>query len=115
MLTLTEVQWVALQQREARQFVLEVCNQFMRSRPDALKVGQAAVLKRMQSAYDYAAKSGFTSTQHIVRLLYLAVDAPGIHDDRLVDGYLSKAGATPEQRLDELEAVIDSKLREDIC
>lgn len=115
MLTLTEAQWQTLQQREARQFVAAVCNEFMRSRPDSRELGRETVLMRMQSAYDYAARTGFTSTPHIVCLMYLGADAPGILDDPLVDGYLRKTGAKPEQRLDELEAVVDSKLRKEIC
>ena len=43
-------------------------------------------------------------------MMYLAADAPGIHDDPLVDAYLRKPGATPEQRFDELIAVMDKKL-----
>jgi hypothetical protein len=29
----------------------------------------------MQHAYDYAARTGFTSTPHIVQLMYLTADA----------------------------------------
>jgi hypothetical protein len=42
--------------------------------------------------------------------MYLAADASGIHDDPLVDACLRKPGATPEQRLDDLLAVINNKL-----
>lgn len=113
MLTLTEVQWQNLQQNEARQFVAAVCDEFLAERPDMhAEPGREEVLIRMQAAYDYAAKAGFSSTPHIVRLMYLSADAPGIHDDSLVDHYLRKPGATPEQRLDDLDAVIKHKLKE---
>ncbi|CAN7621142.1 hypothetical protein LJR289_004604 [Pseudoduganella sp. LjRoot289] len=111
MLKLSEAQWDELQSREAGQFVAAVCDQFLSKRPDMLdRPGRAAVQDRMQAAHDYAARIGFTSTPHIVRLMYLAADAPGIHDDPLVDAYLRKPGATPEQRLDDLLAVMNKKL-----
>jgi hypothetical protein len=86
MLKLNEAQWGELQSRDARQFVTAVCDQFLAKRPDMLdRPGRSAVQGRMQAAHDYAARIGFTSTPHIVRLMYLAADAPGIHDDPLVD------------------------------
>lgn len=114
MLKLTDAQWQALQQGEARQFVAAVCDQFLADRPDMQEQpGREVVLARMQDAYDYAARIGFTSTPHIVRLMYLSADAPHIHDDPLVDHYLRKPGATPEQRLDDLDAVIKHMLKGD--
>jgi hypothetical protein len=111
MLTLSSAQWRELQIRDAKEFVATVCDQFLANRPDMMdEPGRDAVLDRMQAAHGYAVKVGFTSTPHIVRLMYLAADAPGIHDDPLVDGYLRKPGATPEQRLDDLLAVMNKKL-----
>lgn len=112
MLTLTEAQWQALQQGEARQFVSMVCDEFLANRPDMLaQSGREAVLARMQDAHDYAALVGFTSTPHIMRLMYLSADAVRIHDDPLLNGYLRKPGATPEQRLDEIDAIMRNKLQ----
>ena len=114
MLTLTEAQWQTLQQGEARQFVAAVCDEFLTNRPEMREQpGREVVLVRMQDAYDYAARAGFTSTPHIVRLMYLSADAPRIHDDPLVDHYLRKPGATPEQRLDDLDALMKNKLKGD--
>ncbi len=114
MLTLTEAQWRTLQQGEARQFVAAVCDEFLANRPEMREhPGREVVLERMQAAYDYAARAGFTSTPHIVRLMYLSADAPRIHDDPLVDHYLRKPGATPEQRLDDLDALMKNKLKGD--
>ncbi len=59
---------------------------------------------------DQAIRLGFRSTTHIVRLMYLASDAPGILQDQLVDAYLRKSGATPEQRLDDMLALMNKKL-----
>jgi hypothetical protein len=111
MLRLSEAQWRELQAHDARQFVAEVCRQFLDARPDMeAHPGRAAVHQRMQAAYGHAARIGFTSTPHVVRLMYLAADAPGIHDDPLVGAYLRTPGATPEQRMDDLIAVMNNKL-----
>lgn len=113
MLTLSEAQWRELQARDTRQFVMTVCDQFLGERPDMAQTpGGKVVLERMQTAHDYATRTGFTSNPHVVQLMYLAADAPGIHADPLIDGYLRKPGATPEQRLDDLLAVMNNKLRE---
>ena len=113
MLTLSEAQWQLLQDGETRQFVAAVCDEFLSTRPDMLeRPGREVVLKRMGDARDYAARTGFISTPHIVRLMYLSADAPRIHDDPVVDGYLRKPGATVEQRLDDLDAVLRHQLKE---
>ncbi|MBB5018304.1 hypothetical protein HNQ59_001592 [Chitinivorax tropicus] len=108
MLELNLEQWQALQRLDAGQFVAAVAAQFQAQRPDS---DRTTVQTRMQAAHDYATKAGFTSTPHIIRLLYLATDAPHIHDDPVVDSYLRKPGATPEQRLDDLDAVINAHLK----
>ncbi|MES3020874.1 MAG: hypothetical protein V4857_04740 [Pseudomonadota bacterium] len=113
MLTLDEAQWSKLKARDAESFVAAVCDQFLTKRPDMMAApGRGVVQARMQAAHDYAISIGFTSTPHIVRLLYLAADAPRIHDDRAVDAHLRKAGATPEQRLDDMLAVVMMELNE---
>jgi hypothetical protein len=72
--------------------------------------GMSAVRERMDRAHDLAYQIGFTSTPHVVRLMYLAADAPRINDDPFVRDSLRKPGATPEQRLDDLLAVVNHKL-----
>ncbi|MBT0962605.1 hypothetical protein [Denitromonas iodatirespirans] len=112
MLTLSNAQWQALQQAEARQFVAAVCDEFLADRSEMREQpGREAMLTRMQDAYDYATRTGLTSTSHIVRLMVLSADAPQIHDTPFVDAYLRKPGATPEQRLDDLDAIINHKLK----
>lgn len=111
MLTLAESQWLALQQADAGHFVIGVADQFLMGRPEMLdQPGRTAVIERMRAAHHYADGLRFTSSPHIVRLMYLAADAPRIHDEPLVDAHLRKPGATPEQRLDDLLAVINKKL-----
>lgn len=111
MLTLTDSQWLALQQADARHFVIGVANHFLMDRSEMLdQPGRSVVIEHMRAAHHYADSLRFTSTPHIVRLMYLAADAPRIHDDPLVDAHLRKPGAMPEQRLDDLLAVINKKL-----
>ncbi|MDN2705660.1 MULTISPECIES: hypothetical protein [unclassified Janthinobacterium] len=111
MLTFSEEQWRAVQTGDMSDFVIAVADQFLAKRADmASQPGRATVIERMLAAYTYAIRIGFRSTPHIVHLMYLSADAPGIHDDPLVDAYLRKPGATPEQRFDELIAVMDKKL-----
>jgi hypothetical protein len=112
MLQLSEVQWQALLQAEAGQFVAGVCDEFLAQRPDMRDLpGRNTVLARMRDALSYATRVGFTSTPHIVRLMYLSADAAGIFAEPLIDGYLRKPGASPELRLDELDAVMRKKLQ----
>jgi hypothetical protein len=111
MLTLNDAQCQALWTAEARQFVTGVCDDFLNRHPEMRREpGRDTVLVRMQTAYDYAASTGFSSTPHIVRLMWLATDAPVILGNPLLKTYLRKPGATPEQRLDDLDAVINNKL-----
>lgn len=112
MLTLNDDQWKALQEAEAYNFVSLVCDYYLSHRAEIVEVqARSMVLTRMRAAYEFAHASGFSSTPHIVRLMYLEADAPGILSDRLVISYLSKPGCSPEQRLDDLDAVMDAKLR----
>jgi len=114
MLKLSQTQWDELQVRDTHQFVDAVCAQFLEKRSDMLQSpGRAVVRDRMQAAHDFAVRIGFTSTAHIVHLMYLTADTSGIHDDPIIDAYLCKPGATPEQRLDDMLAVMNKKLEEE--
>jgi len=114
MLNFSDAQWSELQRCDARNFVAAVCDQFLAERDDLRDTpGRKGVFGRMQAAHDYALQIGFSSTPHIVRLMYLSADAPDVHRDSLVDAYLRKTGATPEQRLDDMLAVMNRNLAED--
>jgi len=111
MLTFDESQWRALQNCDARQFVATVCDQFLANRPELVATpGREVILGRMQAAHDYAESIGFSSTPHIVWLMYMAADGPAIIDDPAIENYLRKPGSTPEQRLDDVAAVMQKKL-----
>lgn len=111
MLTFDESQWQALQACDVHQFVGAVCDQFLAKRPELVSdPGRDAILGRMQAAHDFAERIGFTSTPHIVWLMYMAADAPTLVADPVIETYLREPGATPEQRLDDLAAVLQKKL-----
>lgn len=113
MLTLSEAQWQALRETETRNFVDAVCEQFLANRPELFqRPGREEISGRMQGGYSLAAEMGLQSTQHIVKFLYLCADAPQMATDQPVRGYLLKPGATPEQRLDDLSAVMKLVLKE---
>lgn len=113
MLTLGEAQWQALRKIETRNFVSAVCEQFLGRRPELLlEAGKDEVLGRMLAGHDLAARIGLQSTPHIVKLLYLCADAPQLAVDEEVQMYLLRPGASPEQRLDDLSAVIAYVLNE---
>lgn len=88
-----------------------MCDQLLAERPELATVtGREAILGRMQAAHDYAQRLGFTSTPHIVWLMYMAADAPTLVTDPVIETYLAKPRATPEQRLDDLGVVLQKKL-----
>ncbi|MGE1001793.1 hypothetical protein [Ralstonia pseudosolanacearum] len=111
MLTLSDEQLRALQAYDTRHFVVAVRDQFVTERPAAAhEPGGQVVLDRMLAAYDHFERLGFTSTPHIVWLLYMAVDAPAWIADPVVNAYLRERSGTLEQKLDDLAAVMQRKL-----
>jgi hypothetical protein len=111
MLTLDNDQTSQLKLGDARRFVEAVCEQFLADRPELKDpVNRAETLRKMQAAFEYADRIGLRSTPHVIVLMYLSVDSPYFHDDPETDRYLRKPGATPEQRLDDLVAVLKATL-----
>lgn len=111
MLTLTEAQYQRFMARDTQHFTAAVADQYLADRPDMqASPGRAEVIARMQAAYDNGVRLGFTSTPHIVYMMYMSADAPQVFEDEVIQRYLGKAGATPEQRLDDLDAVLKNKL-----
>ncbi|WP_090435944.1 hypothetical protein [Duganella sp. CF458] len=112
MFKLSHAQYEALRARDSNQFVDVVCDQFLESRPELAGVpGRTAIYDRMFGAFNFAKGLGFRSTPHVIRLMYLSADAPGIHADPVVSAHLRRPGASPEQRLDDLLAVVRNKLK----
>ena len=115
MITLDEGQWAQLKARDTASFVAAVCDQFLAGRPEMAKwPGRDSVQARMQAARDFTDQAGFTSSPHVVQFMYTAADYPGFHEDTYKDtyiaAYLMRAGATPEQRFDDIMAVFRSEL-----
>lgn len=112
MFKLSSDQYADIRARDKEHFVQSICDQFMESRPEkAALPGRVAVCRSMQRTFDFAINAGFTSTPHLIRLMYMAGDIPGIHEDQTIRAYLLRPGATPEQRLDDLVAAVDHKLK----
>lgn len=111
MITLSEEQLAQLKARDTNAFVTAVCDQYLSAAGTApSEARRLEVLAMMQAAYDYALRCGFTSTPHIVHLMYFAVDAPGVLQEPAIRMQLEKPGATPEQRFDDLLAVVALEL-----
>ncbi len=111
MLLLSEKQWSQLQARDTQTFVDAVCEQYLGThQASTTDTERQRIAATMQAAYDFAVHAGFTSTPHIVHLMYFAADAPGVLDEPAVKAQLSKPGATPEQRFDDLLAVVAHEL-----
>ncbi|WP_432239584.1 hypothetical protein [Herbaspirillum robiniae] len=114
MLTLTEAQYQKFLARDVENFVAAVADQFIAERKEAGDVlERPVVIARMRDAYDSGRDFGITSTGHLIYMMYLSADAPGIFEDEVVQRYIRKPGATPEQRLDELMCVLKNKMRDD--
>jgi hypothetical protein len=112
MFKLNAMQLAELRARDGEQFIAAMCDRFLESRPDMVeRPGRDATLENMRQAFQFAIQAGFGSTPHVIRLMYFAADIPGVHDDPVVRAHLLRRGATPEQRLDDLLAVIDHKLK----
>ena len=112
MLRLSESQWAALQAQDARNFVAAACEQFLCGRSPALgSLDRAAVRGAMQAAYEQARNCGFTSTPHVLRLMFLAAGAPALLQDPALRAWLTRPGDTPERRLDDLRALMQHKLK----
>jgi hypothetical protein len=87
MLTFSPAQWRALREDETQRFVAAVANQLIVGRAE-LQGQRPDMLKRLGAMHSLAAQLGFTSTPHIIRLLHLAADTPGMHEDPALRAWL---------------------------
>ena len=110
MLSFSPAQWQALREDEAQRFVAAVTDQLIAGRPN-LQAQRPAVLKLLIAMHGLAAQVGLTSTPHIIRLLHLAADTPGLYEDPALRSWLTRPVQNPEQRLDELLSVVDRTLQ----
>lgn len=107
MLKITEEQFQKLQARDADNFVAAVADEFLADRPDLqAQPGRAEIIARMRAAYDNGLTLGFTETPALIYMMYMSADYPGIFERPGTQQYLSKPGATPEQRLNDMKDVL---------
>ena len=109
MLTLDADQWQALRADDAGHFVAAVADPLLAQCP-SLAGDRAAVLARMNAMHRLAADVGFVSNAHVIRLLHLAASAPDLHEQPGLRAWLLRPGQSPEQRLDDLLAVVDHRI-----
>jgi hypothetical protein len=111
LLTLTDAQCAALMASGAQNFVEQIANTFLADRSDRVSdPGRTAVIAQMRNAYDYAVGIGMTSAPHLVHFLYIAADGPRFYEQPAIDAWLKKPRQSPEQRFDDLVAVLSRKL-----
>ncbi|QJQ03515.1 hypothetical protein C798_25740 [Herbaspirillum rubrisubalbicans Os34] len=107
MLTLTEDQYKKFLASDVQNFIAAVADEFLSEREDMRgNPGRSEVILRMQSAYDNGLNLGFTSTGHLIYMMYMSADYPKLFERPETQRYLSKSGALPEQRLDEMKSVL---------
>ncbi|BEV17377.1 hypothetical protein HBDW_41650 [Herbaspirillum sp. DW155] len=107
MLRITEEQFQKIQARDTDNFVAAVADEFLADRPDLqAHPGRAEIIGRMRAAYDNGLNLGFTQTPSLIYMMYMSADLPGIFQRPQTQQYLSKPGATPEQRLSDMKDVL---------
>ncbi|QJQ00991.1 hypothetical protein [Herbaspirillum rubrisubalbicans] len=112
MIELSPEQYQQFLESDTQHFIAAAADQYlaaheeMRSDP-----GRAEVLERMRTAFERGRAIGFTSTPHLLYMMTLEAGAPGLFGDELIRYYLSKPGATPEQRLDDFDAIFTNELQ----
>ncbi|WP_433694022.1 hypothetical protein [Herbaspirillum seropedicae] len=107
MLTLTDAQYQTFLACDTQNFVVAVADQFLNKRREMLaEPGRTEIIARMRAAYDNGINLGFTSAGHLIYLMYMSADYPGIFERPMAQRYLLKPGAAPEQRLDEIKAIL---------
>ena len=98
-----------LERADNARFVEAVSALFLKGRT-ANSNDDDVVFDRMFAAHEYAESIGISSTPSMVQFMFLAADAPAIFEDPLIARQLQKPGATAEQRLNDLLAVMRWKL-----
>lgn len=98
-----------LERADRARFIEAVAALFLKGRMANSNDGDL-VFDRMCAAHEYAESIGISSTPSMVQFMFLAADAPAIFEDPLITRQLEKPGATAQQRLNDLLAVMHWKL-----
>ncbi|WP_413458264.1 hypothetical protein [Herbaspirillum huttiense] len=107
MIRLDEDDLARLRARDTEHFIAAVADQFLAERADLQRVpGRSEVIRRMREAYAHGLSLGFGTLSHLIYMMYLSADWPGLFRRPGTVRYLRRPGATPEQRLDDMIAVL---------
>lgn len=107
MIRLDEDDLAKLRARDTGHFIAAVADQFLAGRADLQRVqGRSEVIRRMREAYENGLSLGFSVLSHLIYIMYLSADWPGLFHRPGTVRYLTRPGATPEQRLDDMIAVL---------
>lgn len=112
MIELTPEQYRQFLESDTQHFISAAADQYLARHEDMRSdPGRAAVIERMRVSYERGRAIGFTSMPHLLYMMTLEAGAPGLFADELIRYYLSKSGATPEQRLDDFDAILTNELQ----
>lgn len=112
MLELTSEQYRQFLHIDTQHFIAAAADQYLAQHQDMRSdPGRNAVIERMRITYERGRLMGFTSTPHLLYMMTLEAGAPGLFGDELIRHYLSMPGATPEQRLDDFDAILANELQ----
>lgn len=110
MLKLSEQQLHQLDALEKQQYVDEVHKTLVAEHPPLAT--DAELQPRLQMAYREAVALGFTEGAAITQFLHYEAFAPGFHREPSVRAWLTKPGASTEQRFSDLVQVMRARTRE---
>lgn len=112
MIELTPAQYQQFLDSDTQHFISAAADQYLADHEDLRSdAGRAEVIERMRVAYERGREMGFTSTPHLLYMMTFEAGAPGLFGDELIRYYLSRPGATPEQRLDDFDAILADELQ----
>jgi hypothetical protein len=107
MLKFTEQQLQQLAELEERGYVTRVRDEIIAEHQE-LKQDEY-LLDRLNRAYDHALTLGFTDIKVITQFLYQEAFAPDFYKTPAVHAWLTKPGASVEQRFTDLLAIVRRK------
>ena len=110
MLKLSEQQLSQLDALEKQQYVDEVHQAIVNERPSL--AADAGLQPRLLAAYRAAVGLGFTEGAAITQFLHYEAFAPGFRQEPAVHAWLTKPGASSEQRFSDLLQVMRAATRE---
>ena len=108
MLELSEQQLARMQRHEHAGFVGRVHAEIVREFPEL--AGDVGLLQRLNAAHDRALALGLESGRARTQFLYQEAFAPGLSQQPAVTAWISRPGASPEQRWNDFMALANARL-----